>query len=333
MPALEAWENFTQCNDVAVSQNVKKDVEEISTGRKSALMAATDSDPFPRLLRGLLRPLVRTLIARGFTAPAFYRLLKRVYVEVAHDDFRIDNTAPTDSRISLLTGVHRKDVRLFLQEGDEGWEDSRRRTATFATVLGQWIARPDFTDGTGQPLPLPRAGAANGIDFESLVRLVNTDIRPRTVLDELMRQDLVTEGADGLLTVSRDAVSGPSEEDGKLVFFATNVGDHLAAASENLIADEPPFFERAVFYTRLTEGSVDSIEASARAKAQTLLEDVNRESAAAQDRDRDAADNTTRYRMGVYFYREAGSGVPEQASADAASDGKAQNAQKNDDGD
>jgi hypothetical protein len=253
-----------------------------------------------------MRPLVRTLIARGVTAPAFYRLLKRVYVEVAHDAFRIDDEPPTDSRIALLTGVHRRDVRAILEAGDEGWEAARRKTATFATVLGRWLARPDLAGEDGHPLPLPRSGAA-GRDFDSLVREVSTDIRPRTVLDELVRQGLVTEGEDGLLRVAETPAAGPGSDADRLVFFAANVGDHLAAASENLLSDAPPFYERAVFYTRLTDASLDRIEAEARSRAQALLEEINRESAALQAADRAAPDNTARYRLGVYFYREPGS--------------------------
>ncbi|MEM1430832.1 MAG: DUF6502 family protein [Pseudomonadota bacterium] len=271
-------------------------------------MAATDPDPFPRLLRGLLRPLVRTLIARGVTAPAFYRLLKRVYVEVAHEDFRIGEAEPTDSRVSLLTGVHRRDVRSFLEEGDGGWEESRRKSATFATVLGQWLAREEYTAEDGSPLALARSGDAEP-NFETLVRSINTDIRPRTVLDELIRQGLVLEGEDGQLRVSYAAVAGPGTDEGKLVFFAANVGDHLAAASENLLSDAPPFYERAVFYTRLTSTSLDGIEASARDKAQAMLEEINRDAASAQKADRSQDDNTGRFRLGVYFYREAGSGA------------------------
>ena len=276
-------------------------------------MAATEPDPFPRLLRGLLRPLVRTLIARGLTAPAFYRLMKRVYVEVAHDEFRIGDEEPTDSRISLLTGVHRRDVRAFLEEGDGGWEQTRRKSATFATVLGQWLARADYAGANGSPLAIPRSGEAHP-SFEALVRSVNTDIRPRTVLDELLRQRLVEEGEDGLLRVAQDAIAGPGAAEDKLVFFAANVGDHLAAASENLLSETPPFFERAVFYTRLTDASLDRIEAAARGRAQEMLEEINRDAAAAQASDRAAGDNTGRFRLGVYFYRAAGSGTPDDAT-------------------
>ena len=266
-------------------------------------MSALDSDMFLRALRGLLRPLVRTLISRGISATAFYKLVKAVYVEVAKEDFQIDGKI-TDSRISLLTGVHRRDVKSILDNPDTVWEATRAKTATIATVLGQWIARPEYLTEAGAPKALPKT-AAEGESFESLVRLVNTDIRPRTVLDELVRQGLVHETEDGLLQVADKAVLGPASEDHKLVFFASNVGDHLAAASENLLSETSPFYERAVFYNGLSAQSVDAIEASARARAQGLLEEINDTSSDLQKQDRKVKAPKERFRLGVYFYREA----------------------------
>lgn len=265
-------------------------------------MEGTDGQ-FLRVLKGLLRPLVRVLIARGVTAPALYRVLKSVYVDVAHSDFRIDDKPPTDSRITLLTGVHRRDVRAILTEPDDGWESQRSKTATFATVLGQWLARPDYQTRDGAPQPLPR-NAETGPSFEALVSSINRDIRARTVLDELLRLGLVIEESDGLLRVTDAARKGPADDDHRDVFFAANVGDHIAAAAENLVTDPAPNLERAVFYNRLSSASVDAIEARARDLAQSALEDLNAQSSAFQQKDANENKGMERYRFGVYFYRE-----------------------------
>ncbi|QPH54182.1 hypothetical protein I0K15_20835 [Pontivivens ytuae] len=261
------------------------------------------SNAFLRVLRGLLRPLVRTLIARGVTLPSVYRLLKQVYVEVAESDFRLDDEPPTDSRISLLTGVHRRDVRAIRTAEDDPDAPLRQRTTLLATVVGSWLANPETRDEDGSPRPLPKAGEDEP-NFESLVRAINRDVRPRTLLDELMRQGLVAEREDGLLELTPDAVLGPAEDDQKMVFFAANVGDHLAAAAENMLADQPPFLERAVFYNRLRPGSVDEIEAAARTLSQDMLVEVNRRARAYQSDDKDAPEGSHRFRFGVYFYRE-----------------------------
>lgn len=270
-------------------------------------MASTDptgaSDAFSRVLRGLLRPLVRTMIARGLTAPVIYSLLKRVFVEVAQDSFALDDKPLTDSRIAMLTGVHRKDIRTIRAEKDDGAAQSRRKSALLATVVGQWMSNPDFADPSGAPLPLPRH-ADGGPDFDQLVQSVSKDVRPRTVLDELMRAGLVLEASDDVLVLQAQAVIGPSTPTDKETFFGSNVGDHLAAASENLLSDAPPFFERAVFYNQMTPEAVDDLESAARTQAQTLLEDLNKQSATLHRRDKDAAGPRQRYRLGIYFYRE-----------------------------
>ncbi len=241
------------------------------------------------------------MIARGLTAPVIYSLLKRVYVEVAEDLFRLDDKPLTDSRIAMLTGVHRKDIRTFRAE-DDGSRQTRRKSTLLATVIGQWTSAPDFTDGTA-PIPLPRQ-SDTGPDFESLVRSVSRDVRPRTVLDELLNAGLVSETSDGVLELRPEAVVGTGDTGGKEAFFAANVGDHLAAATENLLADTPPFFERAVFYNQLPPEALDQIEAAARTKAQTLLEDLNRQSSALHRDNADTDGPRQRYRLGIYFYRE-----------------------------
>lgn len=275
-------------------------------------MSSVDTEPFRRVLKGLIRPLVRILIARGITAPAFYRLLKTVYVEVAEKEFRIGSAPPTDSRITLLTGVHRRDVRAILSDPDDSWETARSKTATIATVLGQWMAREPYRGADGAPIPLPRNGD-EGPSFEALVQGISRDIRARTVLDEVLRQGLVIEREDGLLQMADGAVAGPGSEDQQAVFFAANVGDHMAAAAENLLSDPPPFYERAVFYNRLSPASVDQIEARARVLAQAALEELNTESSALQQADSALEDGLERYRFGLYFYRE-GAAAPKDPS-------------------
>src|SRR5271169_3933557 len=70
-------------------------------------------DALLRPVRRLLRPLVRLLIQGGVTFPAVADLLRSLYVEVAARDLLTDPRARTDSRISLLTGVHRKEIRRY----------------------------------------------------------------------------------------------------------------------------------------------------------------------------------------------------------------------------
>lgn len=266
------------------------------------------ADALSRALRGVLRPLVRAMIARGVTAPAVYRLLKEVFVEVADSDFRITGARPTDSRISVLTGVHRKDIRALRTAVDDQAIKAgagAKRVTAMANVVGRWLADPELQDAEGRPQPLPRQASGEAPSFDRLVAAVSTDIRPRTVLDELLRQNLVQLDAAGeQVTLCAEAVLGAGDADQQLHFFARNIGDHISAATTNLLADEAPFLERAVFYNHLSAASVDAVEAEARAEAGRLLAELNRLAYSFQTADRGKADAGQRFRFGVYFYRE-----------------------------
>lgn len=255
---------------------------------------------FTRALSGMLRPLVRALIAKGVTAPALYRLLKQLYVEVAEQDFALDGDRPTDSRISMLTGVHRRDVKIFRNPDLTEEREAKEKVTNIATLLGRWMATPELIGADGRPRPLPRTGPGS---FEELAKSISQDIRPRTMLDEMLRQSLIRqEGGD--LYLDADAFLGPADLEQKVFFFAENVGDHLAAAVDNLLAEEPKFLERAVFYNRLRPASVDEIEAKARDLGATVLVELNKEALARQTADLDDEDGTERFRFGVFFYRE-----------------------------
>ena len=254
--------------------------------------------------RRILRPLVKALIARGITAPSLYAILKSLYVEVAERDFRLDDEPVTDSRISVLTGVHRKDVRQLRGRNDVGEPGPGRRITLIATVIGRWLADPETTDAEGRPLPLPRQ-AEKGPSFDRLVTSISRDIRPRTILDELLRRRLVSlDEGEQRVTLQAEAFLDQDAGDDRLHFFTENLGDHVAAATENVLAEgKPPFFERAVFYNNLSGESLDEIEAKARALGTEALSDLNRLGYSQQSQDAGKKGAHQRFRFGIYFYR------------------------------
>src|ERR1700733_4121643 len=84
--------------------------------RPSPLPAA----PLLKAARRLLRPLVRLMMQSGLTFPVLADSLRRLFVEVAINEILTDPKSRTDSRLSLLTGVHRKEIkRLREMPSDE----------------------------------------------------------------------------------------------------------------------------------------------------------------------------------------------------------------------
>lgn len=265
---------------------------------------AVQVKPSPSLLaavRVLLRPLVRLLMARGVTCPMLANLLKETYIDVARREFGGEGRPPTDSRISLLTGIHRKDVRRLRAQAPALPEEIPETVALGAQIVAAWARR--FHDAKGRPRPLPRLQSQGGAEsFEALVAGVSTDIRARAVLDAWLRLG-VAELDDDDRVVLRSAAFVPSRGFAeKAFYFGHNVGDHLAAAAHNVLGGKPPFLERSVHYDSLDPVSVVKLAELAERTGMDALRAVDREAMQAEARDKKTDAQKRRITFGVYFF-------------------------------
>ena len=187
--------------------------------------------------------MVRVLIARRVRFPEFSDWLKELYLSVAERHFRLEGKRMTVSRASLLTGLQRKDINAI--KARIGRAEPEPGAGPLPRVLAHWQAAAGYQDKTGAPSSLPRA-AAQGPSFEALVAEVSRDIHPRTVLDELVRLGLVAPENDRVIPLS-DAFLPSRDDTALLAYYGANLGDHAAAAAENVLAapDPGPYFERA----------------------------------------------------------------------------------------
>jgi len=267
---------------------------------------ATPGSPHPalnRALKRLLRPLVRLLIRQGVTFPYLATLLKEVYDASARDDFAPADVRQTDSRITLLTGVHRKDVKRFRDLEEQGVDVPPATLSLSAQIIALWTGDPRYRALTGEPLPLPRS-AANGVSFEALVNRVSKDIRPRAVLDDWIARGMAHLDDHERVVLARAAFV-PREDIEEFAFYlGRNVHDHLAACDHNLEASGQPLIERAVYYDRLSQASLARLEELSREAGMELLLRLNSEAHALAERDAAGDDHDGRMSFGVYFYRD-----------------------------
>jgi hypothetical protein len=267
-------------------------------------------DALLRPVRRLLRPLVRLLIQGGVTFPAVADLLRSLYVEVAARELLEDPRARTDSRISLLTGVHRKEIRRWRTETHEPEAVPPVITRT-GQIIARWLRDAAYVDPDGQPRPLPRLpGPEGGPSFESLVQSVTSDVRARAVLDDWLNHGIVTVDADDRVALDTAAfVPRPGSAE-QLFYFGRNLHDHLSAAAANVTApDAAPFVERAAHYDNLSPETVARLEAMGREAARRVLTEFNRQALElldANDRELERAPDTPRRRLnlGLYLFVE-----------------------------
>jgi Family of unknown function (DUF6502) len=200
----------------------------------------------------------------------------------------------TDSAITLLSGVHRRDVRT-LSRGAGALREGPAPEATPVGLVGQviarWLSDAACIDADGAPKRLPRSGPAP--NFDALVASVSRDVRPRALLDEMLR--LVAAGFAPRTGLAETAA-----------LVAENLHDHTAAAAANLQGDHN-FLEQALYVDEITPASARAIhDAAVRAWKQAFRTVMQQ----AQTRfDADAtgaapAERTQRARFGVYFFSD-----------------------------
>jgi len=267
-----------------------------------------------RALRRVMSPLVKLMLTKGMTYPQFMELMKTVFFEIAERDFRLDDRPQTDSRISLLTGLHRKDIKRLREIPAAQLSLSVKSTPLGAQVIARWLSHPDFCDVAGAPRALPRMQVmGQTASFEALVSAVSKDIRPRALLDEWLHSGVVAIDAQERVCLNLNAFVPKAGIESQLFYFGLNLQDHVAAAAENICAAEPPFFERSVHYRMLPIAAVETLAAQAEQSGMKLLLEMNRLAAAHTVQMGDIVPSESvpmaRFTLGVYFYHTADSDI------------------------
>ena len=251
-----------------------------------------------REARGLMLPLVRWLLRHGVSYTAFADMLKGVFVEVAREEIVAGGTRPTHSALSVLSGVHRKDVRLLADALPHA--GAPRHIPIASQLFTRWLTDVAYCTAGGKPRTLPRVGAEPS--FETLARQLSSDVHPRTLLEELLRLGLVK--LDGDDVVPQSAAFVPAAGLAEMTaLFAANAGDHIAAAVHNLTEGGPKFLEQSVFANGLSETSTQLLAQTAREAWAQSFEKLAGHAKERLQVDANGAENF-RIRYGVYFYSE-----------------------------
>lgn len=260
-------------------------------------------------LRRLMRPMVRLFIRKNIPLQVFTDLMKEMYVNIAEESLETAGIRATDSQISLMTGVHRRDVRMYRdQSPDTGREIEN--VSISAEIVATWLGNPLFMGAEGQPAPLPYTNEANPeFSFTALAEAVSKDVRPRAILDEMLRQNTVRhdEITDNVW-LNQEAFIPQEGWAEKLYYLGRNGEDHLEAAVTNVLSPKPPFLDRSVYYSNLTEQSVETLQKLSREQGMKLLRNVNRRAHELFEADQGKPDAKFRMTFGAYFFSDTDRG-------------------------
>ncbi|MEJ0037201.1 MAG: DUF6502 family protein [Gammaproteobacteria bacterium] len=141
-----------------------------------------------RVLEAMLAELAEPLMQVGITPRLFGELAARAFVKAACKASTLRNGRINQSRVAVLTGLSRAEVRNLMR-GPRGAKP--RFQPRTQRVIDGWLSDPRYTARAGAPRSLPINRSA--ISFAALVRKYAGDVPHHAVLEELRRLKLVKE--------------------------------------------------------------------------------------------------------------------------------------------
>lgn len=250
----------------------------------------------------LCKPLIQLLIEKGMTFPQFRELMKELYVEVADEHFTLDDKSPSDSRIFVLTGVHRKDIKRIRQQAGEVNQVVTSSASLSGEIVARWTSMPEYLDKKGKPRQLLKISKNKEAGFDQLVGSVSKDVRSKVILDEWLRLNIVRM-KDDYVVLNKSAFVPNKEFNDMAYYLGHNVHDHIASCVNNIVGKDDPMLERSVYYASLTKESVNKLNTIANKKGNELLQHINKQAIKLYDLDKLKDDATYRMRLGVYWFQ------------------------------
>jgi Family of unknown function (DUF6502) len=253
----------------------------------------------------ILRPLIHILIRNGISYVTFADLAKWLFVDVAKREFAIEARKQTISRVSVITGLNRKEVKRVSELPVPDDQASSERYNRAARVIAGWRRDKMFRNDQGNAAVLQVSG--EGATFQTLVKKYSGDMPFRAVLDELIRVDAVVQTDDGRVHLTARAYLPAGDETMKIHILGTDVAHLISSIRHNLKPDSRgPFYQRKVMYDNLPNGVLPAFRKLSAESGQKLLEKLD---SWLSDRDRDTGqgDSGTDRNvagLGIYYFEE-----------------------------
>lgn len=257
--------------------------------------------------RQWLKPVIHVLLRCGVPWREFAELAKSVYVDVATARFGKRGRPTNVSRTAMLTGLPRRDVRKQREKLATTEPGLTGYVSKASLILTAWHLEPEFVDAAGKPLLLPVEGEETS--FTALMRRCGGgDVRPTTVLKELVSAGAVRERPDGRLqAVQRHYI--PHNMDPELLrLWGTVLADVATTFDHNLTrgSKELPRFERAAVNDCIPTKVVAEFRQFLDQEGQAFLERVDAWLTAHQIKPepQPSSSQVTRLGAGVYYIQD-----------------------------
>jgi hypothetical protein len=226
-------------------------------------------------------------------------VLKTTYVEVATEDFGIRGRPTNISRVAILTGLTRKEVRRLrdLLEGASPEVFTRMNAAT--RVLSGWYQDEEFHDEAGRPAALPATGES--ASFEALCHKYSGGVAAATMLKELKHVGAVIDNEAGRLQVKMRTYMPTMMDPERMLSSGSVLEDMGYTVAYNLDRSEtdPGRFERRATNTKMPAKAVPAFREFIEIEGQAFLERVD---AWLSEHELEDSDDSKSVRLGLGAY-------------------------------
>lgn len=230
-------------------------------------------EPLQKAVTRVLSPLVRLLLRHGVSHAEFANWAKQAYVDEAASRFGINGKPPSVSRIAIVTGINRKEVKRIRDLPADVNTGVAKHNRAVRVVTG-WLQDPDFTTSRGRPRQLVYGDA--GESFNRLVRRHGGDVPARAMLDELVRVGTVAL-EDGRVTLLQQGYVPHESESALLDLFAISATDLLTTLDHNLAGTGDRRLQLSVAYDNVTSAGADRFRRISAARSRALLLELDGE--------------------------------------------------------
>lgn len=250
-----------------------------------------------------MNQLSRWLVKAGVGHHEFSEAIRVLFYNAALEELEQLEQKKTDSALSLLSGLSRREVSQLRQlcDGKHQYLATTLRNQPInvpSRVIALWVH-------LGLPKIIPTCGEEGS--FEYLVKQISTEKHPRSILSELVRLKLVIETGQHIFLQTQSFSPDPNNHMTKQI-FSENIADHLAAGIANL-TEQTEFLEQAVFADELTQESIEYLKHTTNMLWEQCSRQILAEAIKRCELDEGKSQALYRFRAGMYQYD-----VIEQAS-------------------
>ena len=254
----------------------------------------------------VMRPVVRILFRYGIGYREFVEVVKIAFVDVASSDFGLRGRPTNISRVAVMTGLTRKEVkrlRVKIQSGDTA---ITVKTTPLTDVLHHWHAQPEYTDSSGQPMVLSFSDGANS--FLNLVKEFGGDIPAGAMRTELKRVGAVTEDCEGQLSVTKRWFKPESRHDSLITLLVHGAYALLSNIAHNTDTElsSDTWAHRIAFTNSLPRKDSRQLRRITKDRIVEFAESVDDIFMAyeARDDDETSSGNQDAVAVGVFYFQE-----------------------------